>query len=116
VREILLATCIAGFVLLMQLGARLFVTPSWIGAGLAAIVLGLIISIPAAVLYHLRLYEALNKRDALDAGWIWHPTRFHDRLLADERPAVMIWFSIGAGGWGLTLLGCALVALAIWII
>ncbi len=113
-REILLATAIGGAIVLFQLAVRVLASPTWLGIGLTAIVAGLIVSVPSAIVYHLRLHAALARRDALERGWIWHPTRLHGRLPEEERFSVLVWFVVGVLGWSLALLGCALVAAVVW--
>jgi hypothetical protein len=44
----------------------------------------------------------------LPRGWYWHPMRYHDHLLADERPGVTRWMYAGGTGFMLIVLGCAL--------
>jgi hypothetical protein len=117
-KEVMLASAIAFGIVLAQFVATTFAAPMgspvWLLLGLGSIALGLLVSIPAAGLYHLRLHAALSRRGALDKGWIWHPTRLHARLLDDERPPVMWWFSVGVAGWSLALLGCALIGLGVF--
>lgn len=107
-REILIASAIAFGVALGQISLRLFSAYGLLGAGILAIVIGMAVSLPAAIVYHVRLYATLGKRGELDPKWIWHPTRFHKQLKATERRYVLLWFGVGVFGWVLALVGCGL--------
>lgn len=113
-REILLASGIAFGVATGQIMLRMFSGQGLLGAGFGAIVVGLLISIPAAVLYHVRLHGALHRRGDLDARWIWHPTRLHVKLRPGERIKVLPWFAVGVAGWLLALVGCGLTLVAVF--
>jgi hypothetical protein len=76
------------------------------------IALGLGVSIPAAIAYHVLLMRYLGPRGDLDAGWIWHPTRLHPRLHGRERTWTLAFFAIGAAGWTASVGGALLLALA----
>ncbi len=82
-------------------------------AGWALTGAGLLLSLPPALVYHIRLARTLSARHQLDRGWIWHPTRLHDRLLPEERSYVLRWFRVGAFGWGLTMIGCVWIGLSL---
>jgi hypothetical protein len=113
-REILLASGIAFGVAVGQLLLRALSGQGLLGAGFGAIVTGLFISVPAAIMYHLRLHSALHRRGELDAHWIWHPTRLHPKLRPNERLKVLPWFAIGVAGWLLALVGCGLALVAVF--
>lgn len=113
-REIVLAASIALGLCIAQGVVHLLASPSWLVVGLVAIGCGLIVSVPAAILYHLQLYRVLAPRGELDRGWIWHPTRLHVHLQATERWRVLGWFAVGVFGWTLAVAGCAVVAFAVY--
>jgi len=103
---------------LTALGALVWVGPllplEWLlSAGVACTALGMLIGVPTGLWYHVRLYAALHPRGPLPARWWLRPVALHDRLDADERPAVMRWFYIGGVGFFVTAAGCALVTLAV---
>lgn len=75
--------------------------------GLACALLGIALGVPTGIYYHLLLYRALAPRGQLPRGWYWHPMRYHDHLLADERPSVTRWMYAGGTGFMLIVLGCA---------
>lgn len=79
--------------------------------GLSCVAAGLVLGLPAGVLYHVLLYRCLQAHGPVPDGFIWHPTRHHHALSAEERRRVLPWFSAGALGFGLIVLGCAIFAL-----
>jgi len=76
------------------------------GAGVVLMVLGLVVGLPASLVYHLRLRRALQPA----RGWWLHPTALHGRLGDGQRRPVLRWFRIGAAMFGVAILGCVLVA------
>lgn len=81
------------------------------GLGVALVACGLAIGVPAGALYHLQLYRAVRPTEA---RWWLHPTALHDRLADGARGGVMRWFHIGAVGFVVAIVGCALVAVGAW--
>lgn len=79
--------------------------------GAALVALGMLLGVPAGVLYHVALHRALRPRGALPARWWVAPLELHPRLEALDRRRVMPWFWLGAAGFLVTCLGCALVAI-----
>ncbi len=94
-------------------GATAFITmSSWqfvFGLGLVLIAGGMLLSIPTGFWYHVKLWRALSPRGALPPRWWLSPTSHHKKLTDAERPPVMRWFTWGAIGFGIAMLGCALV-------
>lgn len=113
--ETLLAFGVFG--LLAGAGALLHsATPAALFFGGAFLVSGgLLLSVPCAVRYHLRLRDALRPRGRLDRRWLWNPAAHHVRLTPAERGRVLPWFYAGAAGWAASIVGCALVATGLWI-
>ncbi len=79
------------------------------GIGLTLVALGLSIGVPAGALYHVRLYRVVKPT----GRWWLHPTALHPQIGADARPRVMSAFRVGAVGFLLAILGCALVAVGV---
>jgi hypothetical protein len=106
-----LALVVGFLVLLVGGGALLALTPWWwiFGAGLALIALGLVVSIPAGAYYHLLLYRAVGAT-RLPRNWWLFPTRSHALVPDGARPRMLLWFKIGAAGFGAAILGCILFA------
>ncbi|MCC6808822.1 MAG: hypothetical protein IT381_15455 [Deltaproteobacteria bacterium] len=112
-REILIASAIAFGVAVGQLLLRVFSGQGLLGFGVLAIALGMAISFPAAIVYHLRLHATLGRRGELDDKWIWHPTRFHKQLRQNERRYVLSWFMLGVVGWVMALVGCGIALVSV---
>ena len=77
-------------------------------AGAALIAGGLVVGVPTGLWYHVKLYRALAPRGELPRGWWLRPNAFHGALRPGERRGVMVWFVLGAVGFLLIMLGCAL--------
>jgi hypothetical protein len=78
-----------------------------LGLGVTLVVLGIVVGVPAGIVYHLRLYRALHPA----SGWWLHPTALHTQLSDAQRTGVMRWFRVGALSFILAIVGCALAAL-----
>ena len=97
------------------LAAALAVAPAaLLVAGFWLTVAGLGFGVPTGVLYHVALRRSLLAADALPARWWWSPTTLHDAIPDADRAWVLGWCYAGAAGFLVTVLGCALVALAAW--
>ena len=93
--EVAIALSIAALLLALALAP-----PGWLlGTGLLMAGLGLLVGIPAAVLYHWHLHAVLKPRGQLPRHWIWNPTSLHDRLTADDRLRINPSLYTGAGGF-----------------
>jgi len=88
--------------------AALVVAGAWIVA------LGLAFGVPTGAAYHVALRRSLLAAACLPARWWWNPTALHDRIPAADRTRVLAWCYAGAAGFLVTVLGCALVAIAAW--
>lgn len=77
------------------------------GIGIALVLVGMSIGVPAGALYHVRLYRLVRPTGT----WWLRPTTLHPRLAEAERPRVMGAFKLGAAGFVIAIVGCALVAL-----
>ena len=88
----------------------LFAAVPWevtFGIGVSLVALGMAIGVPAGTLYHVQLFRAVRPSGT---RWWLHPTGLHDQLPADSRGSVMRWFRIGAAGFVVAIVGCAMVA------
>jgi hypothetical protein len=112
VLEVLLA---GGLLAALLGGAALVSLPDWdtlLAVGVTLIGLGLLLGLPAALWYHVRLYRAAPAAVRV-RGWWWHPTQLHAHL-GSARSGVMRWFYVGAACWCIAIAGCVLVGVAAW--
>lgn len=97
------------------LAATLVVPPAaLLVAGAWTIAIGLAFGVPTGAIYHLALRRSLLAASRLPARWWWNPTALHDAIPAADRTHVLAWCYAGAAGFLVTVLGCALVAIAAW--
>lgn len=85
--------------------------PWLLEAGALLTALGLLVGLPPALVYHLRLRAALLRQDALARRWWVEPARLHRHLGPADRRRVLPWFVAGAAGFVVVVVGCALVLL-----
>lgn len=79
--------------------------------GLELMAAGLLFGLPTGAWYHVELRRALLRNGELPARWWLQPTRLHGRIPAPDRRRVLGWCLAGAAGFGVTVLGCAVVAI-----
>ena len=82
-------------------------------SGTLVVLFGFLMGVPTGVMYHVRLYQALKPRDALDKKWIWGPIAHNDRLTDEEKSRVLPWCYAGAVGFGFIILGFIVAAAGI---
>ena len=88
----------------------LFAAVPWdvtFGLGISLVALGMAIGVPAGAMYHVQLFRAVRPTRS---RWWLNPTRLHDRVPDGMRGGVMRWFRVGAVGFVLAIVGCAMVA------
>jgi hypothetical protein len=98
-------------------GAALLAYVDWyylFGGGIVVAALGLLLSLPTGLWYHLRLRRVLVKQGDLPRTWWLYPTRLHDRLEGDEKAWVLRPFYAGAFGMAVSIVGCLFVAYGAW--
>jgi len=74
---------------------------------------GLLIGVPTGFWYHVALYRTLRARGPLPSRWWLHPVPLHERLEERERDAVLLWFVAGGLGFGVVVIGCSVIVLAL---
>ncbi len=108
--EILLVLGLGGL-LFGALAVLFYVPPMTVfGVGMILTALGLAISLPTGIVYHVALARALGPRGVLPKRWWWSPTSLHVRLLPKERGRVFFWFFLGGAGFVVAIFGLAMVA------
>lgn len=80
--------------------------------GSALVILGLVVGLPASLFYHVAIWRAAQP--VPPPRWWLNPTSLHGRLSARDRQRVLGWFRVGAVGFVMALVGCALVAMGAW--
>ena len=106
---ITVGVCVA----LVAVGGLAFL-PWWyvLAASAWAIGAGLVVGVPAGLMYHVELYRALAPRDELGPRWIWNPVARHTYLRPRERRRVLAWFYAGGAGFVVILIGLVLLMAA----
>ncbi|MFW6369054.1 MAG: hypothetical protein ACOC0J_00540, partial [Myxococcota bacterium] len=103
-REILIALGIAGsLAALVVLGRMPF--PGALATGAWMIGGGLLVGVPAGVLYHVALYRAVRRHAEIPRGWLWRPTELHVLVPEEERRSFLPPFLVGAAACGIIFLG-----------
>ena len=77
------------------------------GLGVALVLLGMGVGVPAGALYHVRLYRVVKP----SGRWWLRPTALHPQITDAARPRVMSAFKVGAVGFVVAIVGCALIAM-----
>lgn len=85
--------------------------PWLLEAGAVVTILGFAVGLPPALVYHLRLRAALQRRGRLVPRWWLEPARLHRHLEGDDRRRVIPWFVAGAAGFVVVVVGCGLIVL-----
>jgi hypothetical protein len=83
-------------------------------AGVWTTAAGLALGVPTGAIYHVALRRSLLAVARLPERWWWNPTALHDAIPRGDRLRVLTWCYAGAAGFLVTVIGCALVALAAW--
>ena len=82
------------------------------GIGLALV--GFVYGIPAAIVYHWRLYRSLVQCGRLPARWWLQPTAHHDLVPSDHRRGVLVWAALGGSGFLVIVVGIILTSIGLW--
>lgn len=110
-RETLLVTLMAaGLAALAALGrmplGQAVLVGGWLIGG------GLVVGVPAGVLYHVQLRRELARAGGVPRGWIWRPTELHAVVPEHDRMRFLPSFWLGAVACGVVFFGCAVVFIA----
>lgn len=82
--------------------------------GVATIIAGMVLGLPAGVGYHVAMHKGLAASGHDARGWWWSPVRYHEQLVGASRRAVMPWFIAGVIGATLAFMGCAILVLCLF--
>lgn len=75
---------------------------------------GLALGVPTGVLYHVELHRSLSACSRLPARWWVAPTSLHGEIPREDRVRVLGWCYAGAAGFVVTVIGCVIVAFALF--
>lgn len=87
-------------------------TMLWAGIAIAAF--GFAYGIPAAIVYHWRLYRSLLRVNRLPKRWWLAPTKLHDQIPGPDRRVVLRWAMLGGSGFVVIVLGIILTSAGLW--
>lgn len=106
--EALVVLGVVGLLVLLGVLAVVLPLETLVLTGGACIVAGFLVGLPAGAYYHYVLYRCLASRGEVPSGFLWHPTRFHEQLHAQELRRIRPWFLAGALSFGLIMFGCTI--------
>ena len=79
-------------------------------SGLWVVGSGFAFGVPAGLLYHVLLRQALRSADVLPRGWWIQPTALHHLIPRSDRFRVLGWCYAGALGFFVIVIGIPMVA------
>ncbi len=82
-------------------------------ASVAICAVGFGLGLPAALVYHVRLWQALRRHGPVPRRWIWDPIAHHERLDALDRDRVLPWFFAGGAAFVVVCLGIVWIVVAL---
>lgn len=112
----MIEAALASGVVFLLLGVGLMAQLSWdvlLYCGEITAALGLLLGVPPAVVYHVRLWQELTLAEVPTRGMIWNPIRFHDRVPWHRQNRYLPWFYAGGAGFVIVVLGLAFMGMAI---
>ena len=83
-------------------------------SGLWVVGSGFAFGVPAGLLYHVLLYQALRNADVLPRGWWIQPTALHHLIPPSHRFRVLGWCYAGALGFFVIVIGLPMLAIGAW--
>ena len=86
-----------------------------LAAGIALIVIGLILGVPIGFYYHLLLFQRIKLLGRELKGWWISPHRYHEYFPEKERRLLSRWFWIGAVFFNIAMIGCGLVFIGLFM-
>lgn len=76
--------------------------------------LGFVVGVPAAFVYHAKLYAALKRAGVVPARWWISPMKHHEAAGERAEEGFAWAFRLGAAGFVVIVLGCLLAAIGLW--
>lgn len=107
-----------GLVLLLTAAGWAAVLLSWqtlLIAGAVCVAAGGALGLPTGFYYHVLLYRFLKDQGHVPSDWWLRPTRYHDRLDAEQQGKMRPWFSLGGVGALIMFVGCLIAGLGVAI-
>lgn len=83
--------------------------------GFMLIILGLLFGVPVGFYYHLLLFQRRRLIGQRLKNWWIYPQRYHKHLPEEEQRVLNRWFWIGAIFFNLSIVGCGLVFISLFI-
>ena len=97
-----------GAVAVLGLVAPLAAAPSapvMIGLALGALLVGLVVGVPAGFWYHVLLYRIVSAKAPVPRKWWLSPADLHVHLSAAEQRRIKPWYRLGGLGFVLSVVG-----------
>ena len=85
-----------------------------IWVGVATIIVGMALGLPAGVGYHIAMHRGIAASGIEAPKWWWSPVRYHEHLDTNSRRTVMPWFVAGVLGATLAFMGCAILVVCLF--
>ena len=114
VLEIGIAVAVVGLFTTVVLAAAAVPVLTLAWCGVASIVAGMALGLPAGVGYHVAMHRGLAASGIRAPKWWWSPVRYHAQLDVRSRDAVMPWFVAGVLGASLAFAGCAILVVCLF--
>ena len=86
-----------------------------LAVGALCVGVGLVLGLPVALYYHLRLFRGLHRLGASTERWWVDPRPLQQALPEREQQVLTRLFWIGGAGFLLTMVGCVLLASAVLV-
>jgi hypothetical protein len=111
-REFLIA---AAILCVLVVAALLFLVKweSLFIVGIVMIAAGIVVGVPAGLVYHVQLYRTMRDKNKIAKGWVWRPFDYHKHLDRRDRRRVMPWAIVGGAGFFIIVIGQALLSAAL---
>jgi hypothetical protein len=114
VLEICIALGVVGLFVGVVMAAAGLPVLTLVWTGVAVIVAGMAVGLPAGVGYHVAMFRGLVASGVDAPKWWWSPVRYHEQLDDKSRESVMPWFIAGVVGATLAFVGCAILVVCLF--